>query len=59
MSKELLTQALLDEAYGIKICYRHTELVQYDEPECPCCRMEYEVRMDKMGRTPLARKQPR
>ena len=44
MSRELLIIAILEETYGVKMCYAHPEIVRYDEPECPCCKMEREFR---------------
>lgn len=56
MSRELLIMAILDESYGVKMCYEHPEIVRYDEPECPACRIQYEVKMDKLAREPRPRK---
>jgi hypothetical protein len=44
VSRELLILAILEEWRGVKVCYKHPEIVRYDEPECPCCRMEKEFR---------------
>jgi hypothetical protein len=58
VSRELLILAILEEAYGVKMCYEHPEIVRYEEPECPCCRMEYEFKASEFGHNPLPRLKP-
>ena len=44
MSRELLILAILEESYGIKVCFAHPKPVHYDGRQCPCCQMEKELR---------------
>jgi hypothetical protein len=55
MSLDLLTEAILDEYRDLKVCHEHWRSVWYDEPECPCCRMEYEFLAGEFGHGALPR----
>jgi hypothetical protein len=58
MSRELLIMAILDEGRAMHICYEHERPVWHEEPECPCCRMEYKFTCGEFGHTPLSRLKP-
>jgi hypothetical protein len=58
MSQELLIEAILDEHRDLKVCHLHPEPVYHDEPECPCCRIFYELQMHKRGRKAKDRTTP-
>jgi hypothetical protein len=42
---EALADALQNEQNGLKVCYKHPEIVIYDELECPACKVVREFNL--------------
>jgi hypothetical protein len=41
MFRQHLAEAMREEKQ-LKVCFLHPRLVYFDEPECPCCKVERE-----------------
>ena len=46
MSQELLAEAIREEKMP-RICREHRKPVYFDEPVCPCCRIEDELALHR------------
>jgi hypothetical protein len=44
-SREKLGEAVRDEGKCLNVCARHAKTVYFDGAECPCCKLEMELKL--------------